>query len=266
MNSSRPRVIALLLLTAGAVGVLVLSFRPSRVEQAVAEPPAEMGTDLPERTSAAAELEAARGADAMEPPLPADRLDPNSAAPESGTGEAYLAHLGRSVIMANAEALQLNGAQQERLVEDFLEFQEIHAELAEQHLQETGYDGSTVHARVPPFLSEGKALRDLFYERLRRDFPDGAFERITENLDGFFDTHFRGYGITEQVFTITRSYQHPDAFQVEWQALPVEGQTPSREEGGTSYGGSSGVVLYSRDQIKNGEFRFLGELIDRRFP
>lgn len=265
MKPAGSRMIAWVLLAAGAVGVLVLSFRPSRIDSA-ATPPTSPATDWPAVEAAPSEPEEPHGPSEFESPMPADQLDPNLARPESGTGEAYLDHLARSVVLANAAELQLEPAQQEQLVADFLEFQEIHAELAVQHLQETGYDGATLQARVPPFLSEGRALRELFYQRLRNDFPEDAFGRITEQLGGFFDAHFRGYGITEQSFTITRSTQHRDAFQIEWQAQPVEGQTPSRQPEEAGYAGSSGVTLYSRDQIKNGEFRFLGDLIDRRFP
>ncbi|WP_148217958.1 hypothetical protein [Opitutus terrae] len=267
MKGSSSRLVALLLLAAGAVGVLVLSFRPSRVEQAATPPPQaphKEWTPLKEPTeSPEPEPQLPHGPEEQESAVPPDRLDPNEARPAAGTGEAYLHHLAASVVEANAAALQLDGAQQQRLVEDFLEFQEIHAELAAQHLRESGFDGYTLTAQVPPFLSEGRALRDLFYERLKQDFPE-ASPRITEEMGAFFDTHFRGYGGAEQAFTVTRSPQHPDAFQIEWRAEPVEGAASGRAD--APYAGSSGVVVFSRDQIKNGEFRFLGDLIDRRFP
>lgn len=268
MQSPSPRLLAFLLIAAGAMGVLVLSFRPSRVVREAAPPAVKSATPFPSpvREPEEPEPQLPHGPEENETEVPDDQLDPNLARPEAGTGEAYLGHLARSAIEANATALQLDPAQQQKLIEDFLEFQEVHAELAAQHLQEAGYDGATLTAHVPPFLSEGKALRDVFYARLRSDFPGAAYDRVTEELAPFFDAHFRGYGISEQSFTITRSAQHPDAFQIEWQAQPVEGQTPSRGAEETSYAGSSGVVLYSRDQIKNGEFRFLGELIDQRFP
>ena len=202
-------------------------------------------------------------AEAMDDGRPGER---NEARPEAGTGEGQLEHLFRGVLEANAEGLKLSAEQVDRLVFDYLEYQEIHAELVMRFLQETGFDPSSVTLRVPAYPVEGKVLRDMFYRRLGTDFPEGKAAEINEQLGGFFDHAFRGFGVTEQSFKVKRSPEVPDAFEVQWEANVPEGQPTGALNPDVSFAGSSGTLLLYREQVESGEFRFLGPVVTRRFP
>jgi hypothetical protein len=206
---------------------------------------------------------AAAGSTDAEPETPA-RLDPNLARPAAGTGEAYLAHSFRSFIVAQQGQLGLTAAEVERLVSDLLEFYEVQSEVTSRFMQQTAADASSVTVHVPPFPVEGKGVRDLLYERLRKDFPQ-QHERIAAELGAFVDDAFRGFGITDQTIVV-RKTETAETFEVTWTATVIEGQTPSRDPAGTTYGGSSSVLLMARDQIASGELRFLAPLLDRQFP
>ena len=201
--------------------------------------------------------------DAIEDSRPGER---NEAKPEAGTGEGQLEHMFRSVLEANAADLKLTPEQTDRLVSDYLEYQEIHAELAMRFLQEAGFDPSSVTLRLPAYPVEGKLLRDMFYRRLATDFPGGKATEINENLGGFFDNAFRGFGVTEQSFKVTRSPEVANGFEVQWEARIPEGQTTSALNPEVSFAGSSGTMLLYREQVESGEFRFLGPMLGRRFP
>ena len=113
-----------------------------------------------------------------EGPSDDEKAERNAARPEPGTGENQLEHLLRSVVEANAAQLNLSHEQVDRLAADYLEFQEVYAEQAKRFLQETSFDPTSVTLRLPPYPVEGKLLRDMFFQRLRTDFPDGKAEVI----------------------------------------------------------------------------------------
>ena len=200
-----------------------------------------------------------------ETPTVDERTERNQARPEAGTGEHQLDHMFRSVLQANAAELKLTPEQTERLASDYLEFQEIYAEQATRFLQETSFDPASVSVRVPPYPVEGKLLREMFYRRLETDFPEGKSAEIREQLGGYFDNAFRGFGQTDQTFTIKRSPEVPNAFEVQWDARIPEGQPAGTTIDG-GFAGSSGTALLYREQVQSGEYRFLGPVIDRRFP
>lgn len=202
------------------------------------------------------------------PEVPSDNAAavPNEARPEAGSGETQLEHLLKSVVMANAEELKLTPAQVEQLASAYIEYQEVHAELVSRFLQETSFDPSSVTLRLPAHPVEGKLLRDMFYRRLQSDFPGGKAAEIKEQMGGFFDNAFRGFGVTEQSFIIARSADVADAFEVSWAANIPEGQTAGALNPDVSFAGSSGTTLLYREQVLTGEFRFLGSTLERRFP
>ena len=201
-----------------------------------------------------------------EPITDDERAERNVARPESGSGESQLEHLFRSVVMANAEELKLTPAEVDRLAGVYLEFQEIHAELVSRFLNEISFDPTSVTLQLPAYPVEGKLLRDMFHRRIGAEFPDGKAAEIQEQLGGFFDNAFRGFGITEQTFTLTRSVDVPDAFEVRWEANLPEGQPAGGINPEVGFAGSSGSALLYREQVATGEFRFLGSVLDRRFP
>lgn len=201
-----------------------------------------------------------------EPLTDDERAERNVARPEAGSGETQLEHLFRSVVMANADALELTPAQVDRLAGAYLEFQEIHAELVSRFLHEISFDPASVTLHLPAHPVEGKLLRDMFYRRIEAEFPDGKAVEIQGQLGGFFDNAFRGFGVTEQTFTITRSADVPDAFEVRWDANLPEGQLTGSVNPEVNFAGSSGSALLYREQVATGEFRFLGSVLDRRFP
>lgn len=192
-----------------------------------------------------------------------ERLDPNLARPAAGTGEAYLAHVFRSFIVAQEGQIGLSAPEVDRLVSDLLEMYEVQTEVTSRFMREMATDATSVTVHVPPFPAEGKGVRDLLHERLRQDFPQ-QHERITAEIGPLVDDAFRGFGITDQTIVV-RKTETPDTFEVTWNATVVEGQTPSRDPEGVTYGGSSTVTLMARDQIASGELRFLAPLLDRRF-
>jgi hypothetical protein len=190
----------------------------------------------------------------------------NEARPEAGTGENQLEHMVRSVIAANASELKLTPAEVNRLANDYLEYQEVHAELAMRFLQETGFSPGEVTLRLPAYPVEGKILRDMFYRRLSTDFPGGKAAEIQQHLAGFFDNAFRGFGVTEQSFTIKRNADLAEAFEVQWEAKAPVDQPSGTLNPDVSFAGSSGTMLLYREQVESGEFRFLGPVLERRFP
>ena len=191
-------------------------------------------------------------------------LAPNRARPETGTGEAYLDHSYRAFIEAQQGQLGLTPAQANQLVNDLLEFQEVKSEVVGRFLHETTVEGSTVTVQVPAFPVEGRGLRDLLLRRLRTDFPDNA-DRIVAEMGGYIDETFEGFGLAEQTYVV-RPGRLTGTFEVEWTARVPEGASPQREPDSTTYGGGSGVLLLSRDQIENGELRFLAPVLARHFP
>lgn len=195
-----------------------------------------------------------------------ERSERNEARPESGSGESQLEHLLRSVVMANAEQLNLTPTEVDQLASTYLEFQEIHSELAARFLQETSFDPASVTLRLPAYPVEGKLLRDMFHRRVATDFPGEKGAAIQENMGVFFDNAFRGFGVTEQTFTIIRSAEVPDAFEVTWDAKIPDGQTADALNPDVSFAGSSGTTLLYREQVATGEYRFLGSVLERRFP
>jgi hypothetical protein len=195
-----------------------------------------------------------------------ERAERNEARPEAGTGENQLEHLLKSVVMANAEELKLTPQEVDRLASAYLEYQEVHAELVARYLQETSFDPSSVTVRLPAYPVEGKMLRDMFYRRLEKDFPGGKAEEIKAQIGGFFDSAFRGFGVTEQDFTIKRSPEVADAFEVSWKANVPEGLTAAALNPDVDFAGSTGTALLYREQVATGEYQFLGDIVERRFP
>ncbi|HTO02244.1 MAG TPA: hypothetical protein VL069_01020 [Opitutus sp.] len=201
-----------------------------------------------------------------EPITDDERAERNVARPEAGSGETQVEHLLRSVLMANAEELKLTPAQVDQLANTYLEFQEIHAELVSQFLNEISFDPASVTLHLPAHPVEGKLLRDMFYRRIEAEFPNGKAAEIEGQLSGFFDNAFRGFGVTEQTFTLTRDADVPDAFEVRWTANLPEGQLTGAVNPEVGFAGSSGSALLYREQVATGEFRFLGSVLERRFP
>jgi hypothetical protein len=195
-----------------------------------------------------------------------ERAERNEARHEAGTGENQLEHLLKSVVQANAEELKLTPEEVDRLASAYLEYQEVHAELVSRYLQETNFDPSSVSVRLPAHPVEGKMLRDMFYRRLETDFPGGKAAEIQSQIGGFFDNAFRGFGVTEQTFTIKRSPEVADAFEVSWEANVPEGVTAASINPDVNFPGSSGTTLLYREQVATGEYRFLGDIVERRFP
>lgn len=204
--------------------------------------------------------------EALEAPSDDEKAERNAARPEPGTGENQLEHLLRSVVEANAAQLNLSREQVDKLAADYLEFQEVYAEQAKRFLQETSFDPTSVSLRLPPYPVEGKLLRDMFFERLRTDFPDGKADEIKSEIGGFFDHTFRGFGMTDQTFTITRSAEEPNAFDVRWESKVPENASASAGGDENTFAGSEGVTTLYREQLVNGEFRFLGSVVEQRFP
>lgn len=199
---------------------------------------------------------------------PAERpVMPSQAKPEKGTGENQLEHMLRSVVTANADQLKLTPAQVDRLAADYLEFQEVYAEQAKRFLQETGFDPAGVSLRLPAYPVEGKLLRDMFYQRLDKDFPSGKSGEIKEQIGGFLENSFRGFGMNDQTFTVTRSSEAPGAFEVRWVSRPPETASDNDPTKAVpAYVGGEGTTLLYREQIESGEFRFLAPVLERRFP
>jgi hypothetical protein len=203
----------------------------------------------------------------VEGPAAERPIMPSQAKPEKGTGENQLEHLLRSVVTANADQLKLNPAEVDRLASDYLEFQEVYAEQAKRFLQETSFDPSAVSLRLPAYPVEGKLLRDMFYQRLERDFPAGKSTEIKEQLGGFLENSFRGFGMNDQTFTVTRSEEAPGAFEVRWVSRAPENRPEGSDtQPAPAYAGGEGTTLLYREQIESGEFRFLGPVLERRFP
>ena len=199
-------------------------------------------------------------------PTQDEKTERNAARPEAGTGERQLEHMFRSVVEANAGELKLTPAQIDRLTSDYLEFQEIYAVQAARFLEETSFDPASVTVKIPAYPVEGKLLRDMFYGRLEKDFPEGKATEIRNLMGGFFDNAFRGFGVSEQSFTITRSPEVPDAFEVNWDSKIPEGQAAVDASTQTTFAGSAGTALLYREQVASGEYRFLGDVVNRRFP
>lgn len=193
-------------------------------------------------------------------------VDRNEARPEPGDGEQPLEQALRSVVEANAEELQLEPAEVDRVVALYLEFQEVHSELASRFIEERGYEPNRVELRVPAFPVEGKALRELFYSRMRENLSGEKAGRVTEQLGQYFETAFHGFGAAEMQLTLTRNPGAEETFDVEWSAMVPEGASISTEVTDVHYGGSSGNFRLSREQLTTGEFRFLNGVVAARFP
>ena len=257
-NFKEPRTIAISLIVIVVLGTVWFWTRKDRASLALLTQPVE-----PER-AAVTQPPPREHAEPLESPTEDERAERNKARPEAGGGENQLEHMLRSVVSANAGELKLTPAQIDRLASDYLEYQEIHAEQAARFLDETSFDPNSVSLRLPAYPVEGKVLRDMLYRRLENDFPNGKAGEIKEQLGGFFDNAFRGFGTTEQTFT--RSSEVPNAFEVHWEAKVPEGQSAGSVNPEVSFAGSSGTVLLYREQLANGEYRFLGNVVERRFP
>ncbi len=193
-------------------------------------------------------------------------VDRNEARPEAGDGEQPLEQALRSVVEANAAELQLEPAEVDQLVGQYLEFQEVHSELASRFVEERSYQPNRVELRVPAFPVEGKALRELFYARVRESLPEEKAGRVVEQLGQYFEGAFHGFGAAEMQLTVTRNPGAEETFDVEWSATVPEGGSISTELADVHYGGSSGNFRLSREQLTTGEFRFLNGVVGARFP
>lgn len=185
---------------------------------------------------------------------------------ERTSGEVQLERRFRAVVDAAADALQLQPAEVDRLVGDFMEFQEVNAEVVARHLEETSYDPTSVTVHVPAFPSEGKALRELLYRRLKTDFTEEQAARIDSELGHFMEAAFRGFGIADQTYTITKSTETPGAFEVRTEVVVPDGVITTSPNPDVAFGGVSETMLVTREQLTTGEFRFLGPVMERRFP
>jgi hypothetical protein len=123
-----------------------------------------------------------------------------------------------------------------------------------------------VTVQVPAFPSEGKALRDLFYRRLQTDFTPEQMTRIDSELGHFMEAAFRGFGIAEQTYTIAKSTEQPGAFEVRTEIVVPDGVITSSPNPDVAFGGISDTVLVTREQLTTGEYRFLGSVVEKRFP
>lgn len=262
MNLKTAASLASVVILAAAVMLMYRCTREEPSASPVAEP-APVARTTTERSITLPKQPYHGSVDQAETDKPGER---NEARPEPGGGEGQLEHMFRSVLNANSADLNLSREEAEQVVFDYLEFQEVHAELAARFLQETGFDPSSVTLRLPAYPVEGKILRDMFYRRLETDLSTGKAAEVKEHLGAFFDNTFRGFGVTEQTFTITRSPEVPDAFEVQWEAKAPEGQTTSAMNPEVSFAGNAGTLLLYREQVQSGEFRFLGKVVDHRFP
>ena len=246
--------------------VAVVAFR-HRDRGSAGVPPAVTAPE-PTETSPATVVPPAitSGEEQAEPPSEDEKAERNAARPEAGTGENQLEHMLRSVVEANAEQLKLSPEQVDRLAADYLEYQEIYAEQATRFLQETSFDPTSVTLRLPPYPVEGKVLRDMFFRRLETDFPNGKSDEIRSQIGGFIDHSFRGFGLTDQTFVITRSADAPDAFEVRWDSKVPEDMPAAATGAEVGFAGSEGITMLYREQLENGEFRFLGKVLEQRFP
>lgn len=243
----------------------IIAFRRREIQESVPSTAVLPPSEEPASTPAPPRVVASED-ETPEPPSDDEKAERNAARPEPGSGENQLEHLFRSVVEANAAQLNLSREQVDRLAADYLEFQEVYAEQARRFLQETSFDPTSVTLRLPPYPMEGKLLRDMFFQRLRTDFPDGKADEIRSEIGGFFDHSFRGFGMTDQTFTITRSAEEPDAFDVRWESKMPENASAAAGGDETTFAGSEGVTTLYREQLMNGEFRFLGNVVDQRFP
>jgi hypothetical protein len=190
----------------------------------------------------------------------------NASHAEEVSGDVQLARHFRSVIAGGGTGLGLTPQEVNRLVADLLEFQEIHADLVGRYAQETHYDPTSTTVHVPPFPVEGKALRDLFHQRLKTDFPEEKFERIDAELGNYIEMTFHGFGIADQTFVITKSTEQADAFEIEAE-IKVPGENASTAPNPDAvYSGGSDKLMATRQQLDSGEYRFLGRIVERRFP
>jgi|GEM_PF-3381818 hypothetical protein len=192
-------------------------------------------------------------------------VDRNEARPAEGDGEKPLEHALRSVVEANAEELQLEPEDVDRLAAHYLEFQEVHSELVARFIEERSYQPNRVEVRVPAFPVEGKALRELFYAQMRERLSEEKAGRVVEQLGKYFEDAFHGFGAAEMQLTVVRNPGAEETFDVEWQAMVPEGGSISTEVTDVHYGGSSGNFRLSREQLMTGEFRFLGGVVSERF-
>lgn len=249
-------------LLAIVAGVWMLMREDERqVEIAAREPVAGRGTEMD--AAVAVQRSGEIHDDAFVGDGPVDR---NEARPEEGDGERPLEHGLRSVVDANAAELRLEPAEVDRLVAQYLEFQEVHSELVARFVEERGYQPNRVELRVPAFPVEGKALRELFYARVRGSLPEEKAGRVVEQLGQYFEAAFHGFGAAEMQMTVTRNAGAEETFDVEWSAIVPEGGSISTEVTDVHYGGSSGNFRLSREQLTTGEFRFLGGVLGTRFP
>ena len=249
-------------LLAVGLGVWMLLREDERqVEIAAKEPVAESGSALAEAEPEPRSLEIRD--DAMVGDGPVDR---NEARPAEGDGEGPLEHALRSVVEANAAELQLEPADVDRLAAQYLEFQEVHSELASRFVEERSYEPNRVELRVPAFPVEGKALRELFYARVGEALPGGKAERVQEHLGQYFENAFHGFGAAEMQMTVTRNPGAEETFDVAWEAKVPEGGTISTELADVHYPGSMGSMRLTREQVATGEFRFLSKVLASRFP
>lgn len=199
------------------------------------------------------------------PAIAPDPLQRITVSSDTAAGEQPIEHMLRGIVSVNADELGLTPQEVDRLVAETLEFHEIHTEIIARYLREMSFDPNVVLLRVPPFPVEGKALRDLYHQRLTAALSEEKMKRIQEQIGGYLDQSFRGFGIAEQIYTLTRSPENPSAFELGWEIKVPDGQTPSGLDPGLSYPGSAGRAYLTREQITSGEYRFLAPAIEKHF-
>jgi hypothetical protein len=165
--------------------------------------------------------------------------------------------------------LVLDPAETEKLTAIYLENLDIRIEIESRLARVASFDGLTVKVEIPHYEAEGRALRERFYGQLKASFPNGRFEQIDDYLGEYFDTDFKGFGIMDQVFTVSpRLGYTEELFRIKWEAKVAGDLTPSRlaAKDGNRWTGSGSESLMGRDFFSSDQLRAIEPILTEKFP
>lgn len=118
----------------------------------------------------------------------------------------------------NQGKLKLSSSEVGKLVSLYMEAFEAIARVEARSVQLDSMAGATMTLKIPPFPKEGDIIKELFLERLSREFPIEKVGEIGRSLGTHFDMRLKAFGNSEQTIVIERvvGYEPFGQFMVTW--------------------------------------------------
>ncbi len=183
------------------------------------------------------------------------------------SGEFILENNLRGVMEHSLRFLEpkITSDEMAKLTEIAVEAYKMKRDIESRHLMVLESDDDKLEVAIPAYLDEGLGLRNMFLGELRDAFPNGRFEQIDDFVGQRLDAYFYGFGIMDQLITVTRNEKNPLLFEINREGITVGELTPDRLPSSQRMTGLSDFALRSLDQMETGDFTYLKDIIQENF-